>query len=75
MLGREAAEQAPRVEAGDQHEAEQGKEELNLSAGQVLLGIYESDLRRIREARVELVEVFVAPVGSMFRSNRSCLIC
>ena len=63
MLTREAAEQAPWVEAGDQHEAEQGEEELNLSAGQVLRGIYESGLRRTRVVAVELVEVFVAPVG------------
>ena len=75
MLAREADEQAPPVEAGDQHEAQQGKEELNLTAGQVLRGIYESGLRRIRVAPVELVEVFVALAGSVFRSNRSYLIC
>jgi hypothetical protein len=41
----------------------------------VLRGIYESDLRPIRVAHVELVEVFLASVSSMFRSNRFCLPC
>jgi len=51
----EAAEQALGVEAGYQNEAEQAEVELNLAAGRVLRGIYGSDLRRIRVARVELV--------------------
>jgi hypothetical protein len=41
----------------------------------MLQGIYESDLRPIREAPVELVEVFLASVRSMFRLNRFCLPC
>jgi hypothetical protein len=41
----------------------------------MLQGIYESDLRPIHVAGVELVEVFLAPVRSMFRSNRFCLLC
>jgi hypothetical protein len=41
----------------------------------VLQGIYESDLRPIPVAHVELVEAFVASVSSMFRSNRFCLLC
>jgi hypothetical protein len=41
----------------------------------MLQGIYESDLHRIQVARVELVEVFVVPVSSTFRSNRSFLLC
>jgi hypothetical protein len=48
---------------------------LNLAADPALRGIYESDLHRIPVARVELVEVFVASVSSMFCSNRSFLIC
>jgi hypothetical protein len=58
-----------------QHEAEQAGEELNLAADPALRGIYESDLRRIPVAHVELVEVFVGSVSSMFRSNRSFLLC
>ena len=71
----EAAEQALGVEAGYQNEAEQAEVELNLAAGRVLRGIYGSDLRRIRVARVELVEVFVALARLIFRSNRFCLLC
>jgi hypothetical protein len=37
--------------------------------------MYESGPRRIPVARVELVEVFLASVSSMFRSNRFCLPC
>jgi hypothetical protein len=40
-----------------------------------LRGIYESDLRPIPVARVELVEVFVASVNSMCLSNRFCPLC
>ena len=72
---REAVAQAPAVEAEHRCEAQQAEAELRLSAGQVLQGIYESDLRPIPLAPVELVEVYLAPVSSMFRSNRSCLLC
>ena len=75
VLAREAAEQALRVEAGYQNEAQQAEVELNLAAGPVLQGIYGSDLRRIRVARVEFVEVFVASASLMFCSNRFCLLC
>ena len=71
----EAVAQAPVVEAEYQYEGEQAEGELNLAADPVLRGIYESDLHRIPVARVELVEVFVAPVSSMFRSNRFFLLC
>jgi len=70
-----AVAQAPVAEAEYQHEGEQAEGELNLSADPVLQGIYESDLRPIPVAHVELVEVFVASVSSMFRSNRFCLLC
>ena len=72
---REAVAQAPAVEAEYQCEAQQAEGELNLAADPVLRGIYESDLHRIPVARVELVEVFVASVSSMFRSNRFFLLC
>ena len=71
----EAVVQARVVEAEYQYEGEQAEGELNLAADPVLREIYESDLHRIPVARVELVEVFVAPVNSMFRSNRSFLLC
>jgi hypothetical protein len=71
----EAVGQAPIVEAEYQYEEEQAKGALNLAADPALRGIYESDLRRIPVARVELVEVFVGSVGSMFRWNRFCLLC
>ena len=71
----EAVAQAPVVEAEYQYEGEQAKGELNLAADPALRGIYESDLNRIPVARVELVEVFVASVSSMFGSNRFCLLC
>jgi len=74
-LAPEAAEQALRVEAGHLNEVEQAEVELNLAAGPVLQGIYGSDLRRIRVARAELVEVFGALARWMFRSNRFCLLC
>jgi len=67
--------QAPIVEAEYQYEGEQAKGELNSAADPVLREICESDLRRIRVAPVALVEVIVALVRSMFRSNRFCLIC
>ena len=72
---REAVAQGPVVEAEYQCEGEQAEGELNLAADPVLRGIYESDQRRIPVARAELVEVFVASVSSMFRSNRFCLLC
>ena len=75
MLAPEAAEPAPQVGVRYQNEAERAEAELNLAAGPVLLGIYESDLHRIRVARVELVEVFVALARLIFRSNRFCLLC
>lgn len=75
VLAREAAEQAPWVEARYRYGAGQAEVELNLAAGPVLRGIYGSDLRRIRVTRVELVEVVVASARSMFRSNRFCLLC
>jgi len=71
----EAVAQAPVVEAVYQYEGEQAKGELNLTADPALRGIYESDLHRIPVAHVELVEVFVASVSSMFRPNRFCLLC
>jgi hypothetical protein len=71
----EAVAQAPVAEAAYQYEGEQAEGELNLAADPALRGIYESDLRRIPVAPVELVEVFVASVRSMFRSNHFCLLC
>jgi hypothetical protein len=71
----EAVAQAPPGEAEYQHEEELAEEELNLAVGPMLRGIYESDPRPIPVAHVELVEVFVALVSSMFRSNRFCLLC
>ena len=72
---REAVEQAPAVEAEYRCETQQAEAELRLAADPVLQGIYESDLHRIPVAPVELVEVSVASVSSMFRSNRFCLLC
>jgi hypothetical protein len=46
-----------------------------LAADPGLREIYESDLRRIPVVHVELVEVFLASVSSMFRSNRFCPPC
>jgi hypothetical protein len=63
------------VEAEYEYEGEQAKGELNLAADPVPPGIYEFDLHRIPVARAELVEVLVALVNSMFRSNRSFLLC
>jgi len=71
----EAAAQAPVVEVEYQYEEEQAEEELNLAADPALPGICESALRRIPVAPVELVEVFVALVSSMFRPNRFCRPC
>ena len=73
LLG--AVAQAQAVEAEHRCEAQQAEGELSLAADPALRGIYESDLRRIPVAPVELVEVFVASVSSMFRSNRFCLLC
>jgi len=70
-----AAARAPGVEPEYQYEGEPVEAELNLVADPMLQGIYESDLRPIREVSVERVEVFGAWVNSMFRSNRFCLIC
>jgi hypothetical protein len=72
---REAVGQAPVVEAEHRCEAQQAEGELRLAADPALRGIYESDLRPIPVAHVELVEVFVASVSSMSRSNRFCLLC
>jgi hypothetical protein len=71
----EAVARVPVVEAEYQYEGERAAVELNLWADPALPGIYESDLRRIRGARVELVEVFPVSVGSTFRWNRFCLLC
>ena len=71
----EAVGQAPTLEAEYQYGGEQAEGELNSAADPVLRGICGSDLRRIRVAPVALVEVIVALVRSMFRSNRFCLIC
>jgi hypothetical protein len=71
----EAVAQGPVVEAEYQYEEKQAEEALNLAADPALRGIYESDLHRIPVARVELVEVFEVSVRSMFRSNRSFLLC
>ena len=71
----EAVAQGPVVEAEYQYEEKQAEEELNLAADPALRGIYESDLHRIPVARVELVEVFVVSVRSMFRSNRFYVLC
>ena len=57
-----AVAQAPVVEVEYRCEGEQAAGELNLWAGPALPGIFESGPRRIRVARVELVEVFVASV-------------
>jgi len=65
----------PAVEPEYQYEGGQAEVELNLSADPALRGIYESDLHRIPVAHVELVELFVASVSSMFPSNRFCLLC
>jgi hypothetical protein len=66
---------APAVEGGYPCEAERAEGELNLAVDPVLRGIYESDLRLIPVAPVELVDAFVASVSSMFRLNRFCLLC
>jgi hypothetical protein len=71
----EAVAQAPVVEAEYPYEAGQEEAELNLAAVPVLREICESDLRLILAAPVELVEVLVASVCSMFCSNRFCLLC
>ena len=61
-LSRVAAAQAPAVEAERRCEAQPEEAESTLAADPVLRGISEFDLRRIREAHVELVEVFLASV-------------
>jgi hypothetical protein len=48
---------------------------LNSAADPGLREIYEFDLRRIPVVHVESVEVFVASVSWMFRSNRFCPPC
>ncbi|PYI72959.1 MAG: hypothetical protein DMF08_04755 [Verrucomicrobia bacterium] len=70
-----AAAQAPAVEAERPCEAQPEEAESTLAADPVLRGISEFDLRRIREAHVELVEVFLASVSSMLCSNPFCLLC
>ena len=72
---REGVAQAPAAVAELPCEAQPGAAVLSLRAVPVLREIYEFDLHRIPVARVELVEVFVAPVSSMFRSNRFCVLC
>jgi hypothetical protein len=62
------------VELEYRYEGERVEEELNLAADPALRGISESDPHRIPVAHVESVEVFSAPVSSMFRSNRFCLL-
>jgi hypothetical protein len=74
-LSRLAAAQAPAVEAERRCEAQPEQAESTLAADLVLRGISVFDLRRIPVAPVELVEVFLASAGSMFRSNRFCLLC
>ena len=59
----EAVAQEPVVEEECQCEGEQAAVELNWWAGPGLPRICESDPRRIRVARVELVEVLVVSVG------------
>ena len=71
----EVVAQAPAVEAEHHYEGAQVEGELTLAADPVLRGIYESDLHRIPVAHVELGEVFVASVSSMFRPARFCLPC
>jgi hypothetical protein len=71
----EEVAQAQVAEAEYQYEEQQAAGELNLWADPALPGICESDLRRIRVAPVELVEVFAALVIPMVRSNPSCLLC
>ena len=71
----EAAELAPSVEEEYRCEAQWAAEELSLAADRVLREICGSDLRPIAVAPVELVEVFVASMSSMFRLNRFCLPC
>jgi hypothetical protein len=63
------------VEAEDQYEREQAVAGLNLAAARGLRGICESDLNRIPLEHVGLFEAFVASVRSVFRSNRSFLLC
>jgi hypothetical protein len=72
---REAVAQVRVAGAEHRSEVQPAEADLSLAADPVLRGIYESDLRRIPEAPVELAEVFVASVRSMFRSNRFCLPC
>jgi hypothetical protein len=71
----EAVAQVRLVGAEYRFEGQPAEADLSLAADPVLRGIYESDLRRIPVAPVELVEVFVVSVRSMFRSNRFCLPC
>jgi hypothetical protein len=55
--------------------AKEGVADSSLPADPVPQGIYEFDLHPIRVAPVELVEVFVAWVPSMFRSNLFYVPC
>ena len=70
-----AVVQRRRVEAEYRCVARPAEAGLRSGAVPVLREIYESDLRLIPVAHVELVEVSVAPVSSMFRSNRFCVLC
>ena len=70
---RQAVAQARAVEVEYRHEGEQVQGELNLAADPVLREIYESDLRPILAASVELVAVFVGPAIPMaFRLAPFC---
>jgi hypothetical protein len=71
----EAVAQVPAAEAEYRYEGEPAEAELNSAAGPALREIYESDLRPIPAAPVELVEVFVASVSSVFRLSPVCLPC
>jgi len=72
---RQAVERELRVEAEYRCEGQPVLAGLTLAAVLTLREICEPDLRPIPVAAVELVEVFVASVSSMFRLNRFCLSC
>jgi hypothetical protein len=71
----EAVAQAPPGEVEYRSEGERAEGELKLAAAPMLREIYESDLRPILAAHVELVEVFVALVIPVVRPTRFCLLC
>jgi hypothetical protein len=70
-----AAAPAPAVEAGRRCETKPEEAAWKSVVDPELRGIYESDLRPIPVACVELVEVIVASVSSMCLSNRFCPLC